>query len=254
MSPYNMRITYIVAFAMLGAIFIFFFISVLRYQRKYIHLQKDLIKAEVDTLEKERQRIAGDLHDSLGPMLSAVKLQINSLDTELPDDITLIEKASGHIDNIMSNIRSIANSLTPKLLVRKGLEYGIQDLCLYTQSVFPIVIKYQATQVPRISGEAELNIYRIIQEIIHNTIKHAHCKELIIKLYSEKQKLVLLTADDGKGFEKDELKDAGSGLGLRNIETRTEILKGTYEIISKAGGGTKFIFEFPVSTPPGNIL
>jgi len=219
-----MTITIIVAFAMLSAIFIFYTVSIVRYQRKYIRLQKELTKAEVDTLEKERQRIASDLHDSLGPLLSAVKLQISSLDTQIPDDLCLIEKAGIHIDNMMDSIRSVSNSLAPKLLARKGLVAAIDDLALSTQSVFPIRITYERIEIPRLADDNELHIYRIIQEITHNTVKHAQCQQLVIKLFQEKQLLVLITTDDGKGFNAGAQKELGNGLGLRNIETRTDIL------------------------------
>ena len=240
------QIILVISLVLLTSIFIFFVISVVRYQRKYIRIQKELTKAEVNTLEKERQRIASDLHDSLGPLLSAVKLQMNSLDTQIPDDLKLIAKAGEHIDNVMNSIRSVANTLSPKLLARKGLAAAIEDLSYNTQSVFPICVQYEPVPIPRLTDENELHIYRIVQEIIHNTVKHAESKKLILSLYQEKQTLVLLTADDGKGFDAEIQKEAASGLGLRNIETRTNILNGTMEVQSKPGEGTKYIFEFPI--------
>ncbi len=244
------QIILVIAVVLLTSIFLFFAISVVRYQRKYIRIQKELTKAEVSTLEKERQRIATELHDSLGPLLSTVKLQINSLDTQIPDDLLLIQKAGTHIDNIMDSIRLVSNSLAPKLLSRKGLAAAIEDLALNTQSVFPIQIQYEPQPVPRLCEEDELHIYRIVQEIIHNTIKHAQGKKLILKLYTEKGLLILLTADDGKGFDALLQKEVANGLGLRNIETRSGLLNGTMEIQSKPGEGTKYIFEFPINHLP----
>jgi len=235
------------AFVTLTVIFVFFTVSVVKYQRKYLRVQKDLTKAEVDTLEKERQRMASDLHDSLGPLLSAVKLQINSLDTQIPGDLTLIEQAGDYIDNMMDNIRAVANSLSPKVLARKGLVAALEEFAEGAQHTFAITVQYEPTEIPRLADENELHIYRIIQEILHNTVKHAQAKKLIIKLYADKQTLVMLTADDGKGFDMENQKENGSGLGLRNIETRASILHGTIECLSKPGEGTKYIFEFPLN-------
>lgn len=246
MSLQQIKMAVILAMVLMTTIFIFFIISIIRYHQKYIRIQKDLTKAEVDTLEKERQRIASDLHDSIGPLLSTVKLQINSLDTQIPDDIELVEKAGEHIDSIMTNIRSVANSLSPKILDRKGLSFALKDLALGTASIFPIEILCESENVPRFAPMCELHIYRIVQEIIHNTLKHAQAKTLRIQLYTDKQTLVLLTADDGKGFDTELMQEGGSGLGLRNIETRTNILQGSFDMQSAIGKGTKYTFEFSI--------
>jgi two-component system, NarL family, sensor kinase len=241
------RLILVIAIVVLTSIFLFYTVSVVRYQRKYLRVQRELTKAEVDTLEKERQRIASDLHDSLGPLLSAVKLQINSLDTQLPDDLKLIQKAGGYIDNVMTNIRAVSNSLAPKLLARKGLVPAIEDLARTTSSDFSLPVQYEPVSIPRLAGDNELHIYRIIQEIIHNTVKHARCTQLIIQLYSEKQTLILLTADDGQGYDVTTQKESGRGLGLRNMETRSNILNGTMEVHSKPAAGTRYVFEFPLN-------
>ena len=237
----------VIAVILLSSIFVFFIILIAKYQRKYVRIQKDLTKAEVDRLEKERQRMASDLHDSLGPLLSAVKLHINSLDTQIAGDLELIEKAGQYIDNMMDNIRAVANSLSPKVLARKGLVVALEDLAEGAQETFLIRIRYEPNEIPKLSEDNELHIYRIVQEIIHNTVKHARATQLLIKLYPDKQTLVLLTADDGQGFDTDNQKENGSGLGLRNIESRAGILNGTVELTSKVNEGTKYIFEFPLN-------
>lgn len=244
----NIRLILLLAFLLMTAIFLFFTISIVRYQRRYLQIQKERTKAEVATLEKERQKIAGELHDSLGPMLSAVKLQINSLDTQIPDDLEIIDKVGGYIDKVMNSIRSVSNSLAPKLLVRKGLSAAIEELVERSQADFSMIIEYKPADIPRLADDYELHIYRILQEVIHNTAKHANCKKLIIRLFIDKQYLVLLTADDGKGFDPDAQKETGGGLGLRNIETRNEILNGRMQVNSKYGEGSKYIFEFPLQT------
>src|ERR1700754_4780894 len=96
-----------------GIILVYFIITIIRYQRRSLRLHKEKIQAEIDTLEKERKRIALDLHDELGPLLSAIKLQINSLDTNDPQDQELIGKSSTHLDTIIKKLREISNNLMP---------------------------------------------------------------------------------------------------------------------------------------------
>src|ERR1044072_2257014 len=93
----------LIVVGVVGIILLYFIITIIRYQRRSLKLHKEKIQAEIDTLEKERRRIASDLHDELGPLLSAVKLQINSLNTNEPGDQEIIAKSSVHLDNIIRN-------------------------------------------------------------------------------------------------------------------------------------------------------
>src|SRR5215510_13650786 len=97
--------------AIVGIVLLYFVITIIRYQRRSLRLHKEKIQAEIDTLENERKRIASDLHDELGPILSAVKLQINNLESDNEGDKKLIEKSSQHIDTIIARLREISNNL-----------------------------------------------------------------------------------------------------------------------------------------------
>lgn len=232
--------------AIVGIILLYFVITIIRYQRRSLRLHKERIQAEIDTLENERKRIASDLHDELGSLLSAVKLQINNLDIEDPADQMLVQKSSTHIDSIIQKLREISNNLMPNTLVRKGLRKAIEEFAESSQQTYGLQVKFICEQELHLSQHKEINLYRIIQEIFHNTIKHAKATVLIIKILIEDNRLLLMTADNGKGFDYfAKLKD-NPGLGLRNLQSRAEVMGGELSCQSDLGKGTMYTFEIPV--------
>lgn len=127
---------YIIAFigAFLAIIITFFIITMLRYHRRYVKLQKDRVINEIAVLENERKRMAYDLHDGLGPMLSSIKLNINSIETPAEEDKAIIQKASHHIDDAIKNMRAISYNLMPVTLERKGLFEALREFIEYSSS------------------------------------------------------------------------------------------------------------------------
>lgn len=229
-----------------GIILLFFIITIIRYQRRSLRLHKDKIRAEIDTLEKERSRIASDLHDELGSLLSAIKLKINTLESGDPEDQKIIEDSSRHLDSIITKVREISNDLMPNTLKRKGLMRGIEEFLENHRQATGLEIKFTYPSGLELDKQKEINIYRIIQEIVHNTVKHAGATLLIIKIYVENNRLLLMTADNGKGFDYlARIKD-NPGLGLRNLQSRAEVMGGELSCASEPDKGTMFTFEIPV--------
>ena len=235
----------VIVAAILAVIISYFLITIIRHQRRNLHLHKAKILAEITTLENERKRIASDLHDELGPLLSAVKLQITSLDSQDTHDLKLIEKSSGHIDDIIEKLREISNNLMPNTLLRKGLKFAILDSVSRLKGVHPINITLVYPEDITMSQDKEINLYRIIQEIIHNTIKHAQAKNLRLVFSREKNMIVLRTDDDGIGFDYEQKTRLAGGLGLLNLQSRTEVMGGEFSYSSEKGRGTRYLFEIP---------
>src|SRR5262245_19620588 len=129
MDPNETKIYTVILIAggVLGIILVYFIINIIRQQRRNLSLHNEKIQAEITTLENERKRIASDLHDDLGPLLSAVKLQINSVEVPDGEDQELIEKSSLYIDAILTRIREISNNLMPQVLSRKGLVIALRE-------------------------------------------------------------------------------------------------------------------------------
>jgi signal transduction histidine kinase len=230
----------------LGMIIAFFIVSLIRHQRKNQKLYKSKILAEITTLENERARIASDLHDELGPILSAVKFKINSLDIHSSGDQLILDKSNKNIDEIISRMREISNDLLPNTLLRKGLITAMEESVEDLKKSNKLEIKFTYQQAVDIPKEKTVNIYRILQEIIHNTLKHAEATGLRIELKQEKQRLVILTEDNGRGFDYNQQSRENTGLGLRNLLSRTEVLGGNMYIESRSGKGTKYTFEIPL--------
>jgi two-component system, NarL family, sensor kinase len=229
-----------------GIILVYFIIVAIAYHRRSMRLHKEKIQAEIDTLENERRRIAADLHDELGPLLSAVKLQINNLDTTHPDDKKLITQSSTHIDSIIKKLREISNNLLPNTLVRKGLKRAIEEFTGHIAETHKLQIKFICEQDLPLDQNAEINIYRMVQEIVHNTVKHAKANWLIIKLSVDNDRLFLMSSDNGAGFDFFATRRDNSGLGLRNLQSRTEVMGGELSCVSEPGKGTAYTIEVPL--------
>lgn len=231
-----------------GTVLLYFIITIIRYQRRSLKLHKEKIRAEIDTLENERKRIASDLHDELGPLLSAVKLQINNLDSEDPADKQLIEKSSRHIDTIIRRMREISNNLMPNTLIRKGLIKAIEEFIQVSAESYKLSIKLTVEKdINQLGLDKEINIYRIVQEIVHNTVKHAKASVLAIRIIRENGMLILSTTDNGTGFDFFAQSREHTGLGLRNLQSRAEIMGGEITCVSERGKGTSYVLEIPLS-------
>jgi signal transduction histidine kinase len=237
----------VILFAILITIIIaVFVISIFRYHRRYVKLQKERMFAEITMQENERRRIANDLHDSIGPMLSSVKLNINSIEVKDTIDEQIVQKAGRHLDDIIKNMRQISHNLLPNTLERRGLIEALKEFTANINDSKHIKVQLQIVHELSIAKEKEIHLFRIIQEIVQNTLKHASAKNLQIGLGQENNHVLILTMDDGIGFDVDKAKDKSMGLGMKSLETRTEILNGKLVLESKAGKGTNYFIKIPI--------
>src|SRR6201986_635447 len=231
----------------IAIIIVYFFVSIIRYHRRYMKLQREKIFAEITIRENERKRIAGDLHDSLGPLLSAVKLNISSVDVESAADREVLEKTGGYLDEIIGSMRRISHDLLPSTLERRGLLEAIREFLLQVKNKQSVNIQLYVVKEITVPKEKEIHIFRMIQEIVHNTIKHAQAHNLQIGFSEEGGHLLCLTKDDGRGFDKEKVLAGSLGLGLRSLESRCEILNGALTLDSVPGGGTNYFIKIPVN-------
>ena len=236
----------IISAVIIGSIIVYFIISIIRHQRRNQQLYKSKILAEITTLEKERSRMASDLHDELGPVLSSVKLKVNCLDIENEEDKLQLEKINANIDDIIQRMREISNNLMPSTLMRKGLAAAVNESIEKTSKPGGLKIFFKDEDTVPLETEKAVHVYRIIQEVVHNTIKHAKAGNLYINMAIKNNKLILTTKDDGIGFNHSKILQGATGLGLRNLLSRTEILNGEMYIDSSKEKGTEYIFELPI--------
>jgi signal transduction histidine kinase len=238
---------FLIVLAISGLILLYFIISIIRQHRRFKNLAKAKIFAEITTLERERKRIAGDLHDEIGPLLSAVKLQINHLEADDDQQKGMIEKSSLYIDDVIRRMREISNDLLPSILVRRGLKVAIEDFLEKLKPGTDTNIETDISLTERLPIEIEINLYRMVHEIAHNALKHAKATRFRLEMGINEGKIRLATADNGVGFSENVHTSKESGLGLLNLQSRTEVMGGEIFCETAPGKGTKYILEIPLT-------
>ncbi|WP_106916628.1 ATP-binding protein [Chryseobacterium aurantiacum] len=198
-----------------------------------------LTKAILDGEERERERIARDLHDGLGGMLAGVKINFstwsaNHLDSEKDNEFY---KILGQLDNSVSELRHVARNLMPESLLNFGLETAISDLCEFYNRK-DLEIDFQAINIEKnLPLNIQLNIYRIVQELLANAVKHAEADHILLQCSQSEKNFFITIEDNGKGFENNAAQKTKS-MGLRNLKNRVDYLKGNMEINSDNQGTT----------------
>lgn len=204
--------------------------------------QKDVLKAIISTQEDERQRIAQDMHDAISSKLNLISLTTNLLiDDERHTEDQL--ESLNHILNITTNIlesaRRIAHDLLPPVLGKFGLQVALEELVEDFLKTNKVQIHHTIQDLPDISLDDSLHIFRIVQELFNNAIRHGGASQVIIEMKNLNPGFDLIFRDNGIGFNT-EITEKISGIGLQNIESRAAILKATLNIYSKIGEGSTF--------------
>ena len=229
----------------LGTIIAYFVISIIRQQRS-LQMQKASMLAEISAMEKERTRIAADLHDELGPVLSVIQFQVDNIEGVQGEEKEQLAEASRHLDTLITRIREISNNLMPTALSRKGLIVAVQEFLARASDAAGLRIRFEHPDQIWLTDSTSVNIYRAIQEVVHNCIKHAGATDLEILMEKKKETLTILCRDNGKGFNYAGMAKESTGIGLKSLKNRTEMMGGTLEAESMVGKGTAFLFEIPV--------
>jgi len=209
--------------------------------------EKEKTKAIIETQEKERERIARDLHDGIGQLLSAASLYFGQLSNEIKAEIPGKQENFDHsvkiLNDACSELRTISHQMMPRVLTRNGIIAAIEELLLFTFSKTTMKYTFDTFGLKeRIDSNKEIGLYRICQELLNNIIKHADAKEVSVQLFKNKNMIILLVEDDGKGFELD--KDV-KGIGLKNITSRTDAMNGSFEIEKGPTNGTVCTVRIP---------
>lgn len=216
--------------------------NLLNHQRRLKELEQanelKLTKAMLEGEEKERQRVARDLHDGLGGMLAGIKINLSRENNNL--DAAILQ-----LDASVSELRRIARNMMPENLVRMGLYIALQDLC--ESFISPQTsVEFQAFgSVQEMPLLRQMNVYRIAQEILSNAVRHAEASEIIVQCSQNNDVLFLTIEDNGKGFEVDNIEKT-AGMGFGNIKNRVDYLNGTMYMDSKLNEGTTINIELNI--------
>jgi len=207
-----------------------------------IEYQKDLLQSIIITQEEERKRIAQGLHDAISSKLNVVSLNAHLLveNNITPQEVmkigACIEKVTS---TVLENSRRIAHDLLPPTLQKFGLLAALEELCEELIDTGKFNLDYQLDYPAEfLNSNNELHIFRIVQELMNNTIKHSEANDITLILKTEEKLLSLQYQDNGKGFDMETMKQA-KGLGMSGIENRVIILKGELNIESSLGNGIR---------------
>ena len=196
--------------------------------------------------ENERTRLARDLHDGLGGLLSGLKLSLTSMKGNVllsQENLNHFNHALGLLDNSMKELRRVAHNMMPEALTKFGIKDALTDFCAgLANSKVEIKFRFYGNG-KRLDHNYEINLYRIAQELINNSIKHASATEIVLLIVQEEQRIHLTVQDNGIGFDL-KILDKSTGLGIANIRSRVEALNGKLEIFSESGKGTEVGVEF----------
>jgi signal transduction histidine kinase len=198
--------------------------------------QDTLLRAEIQASEEERKRIASDLHDEIGMMLTSAKMVVvHSFRKE--EAIVLIDKS-------INKIREIIHQLHPSVVDQFGLKAALEETLETTALSVAFNLDFEIGTFKIHKKDVQINIYRIVLELLNNTIKHAHAKNVYLKISEVAEKrLCIEISDDGIGFDTETVV---KGIGLNNIKSRIQVMNGVYEVNTSPNEGCKTILHIPI--------
>jgi two-component system NarL family sensor kinase len=217
-------------------------------QRLEIEYQNKMMQATLESQESERRKLASDLHDSIGGMLSTIRMGISTLGRSLADPRS-VEQTKQMLDDTISSVRQISRDLMPSTLEKFGLAQALKELCERTHATSTLPINFIEHTMPfSIEKNKELLLFRIVQELLNNAIKHSQASAVNVEL-SVANDLILAVEDDGVGFNIDEQKSdkrTGKGLGLYSIENRASLAGAKLEFDRQRTKGSKITLTLPI--------
>ena len=221
-------------------------------RHKIQELEKDkrlsIMQAMIKGQEQERRRVAQDLHDGLGGLLSTVKLKFDAA-KEAPFAFSTskaYQEGNELLDLACREVRKISHNMMPGAIAKFGLIPAVNDMCLALEKAQNIKVDFQTINWTRkLPEDLSITIYRIIQELLNNVVKHAEATEVIVQLACHDQSVNLVVEDNGRGFVPAQRKQS-NGLGISSVQSRVDYLNGKLDIESLPGKGTTFCIDFPL--------
>lgn len=213
-------------------------------QQQQLKLAAALLHGE----ERERKRLAGDLHDGLGGMLAGVKINLSRLSPGTKEEVVSndLPVIINQLDRSINELRRIARNMMPESLLNSGLEIALKEICESFASP-ALAVDFQAYNIEKdITHDMQATIFRIVQELLTNAVRHAGATSILVQCSQNENIFYVTVEDNGKGFKTEQI-DAGKGIGLTNVKNRVDYLKGTLDIESAPGAGTTINIEFHVS-------
>jgi len=211
-------------------------------------LQRNILKAIIQTEEKERSHFSKELHDGLGPLLTTIKIYLESLMRPKSEEVRneLVLNAHDIIEESLITVKEISNNLSPHLLTNYGLQSAIKSFIDKLNKTTELDIVLESNAYDRMPEEIEATLYRSIIECINNTMKHGNAKNIFIKMNISESLFFVNYIDDGIGFDVNEVLSKQTGLGLFNLQNRIQNIGGKLELTSMPGKGVNYKFYITI--------
>lgn len=219
----------------------------LNQQQMETEFQQKMLLASLESQESERQRLAGELHDSIGAMLSTIRLSVLTMSRNEGLNKESIEQTKKMIDDTIDSVRRISRDLMPSILEKFGLTHALIEMCQQYTTVSGIPIPFtKAGEEQPLDKAKEIMLFRLVQELINNAMKHSQGTVINVSA-SWSDQLIILVEDDGIGFNSDEKNTSLSGLGLFNMQNRARIIGAEFSYAPEWQKGTRAIITLPLS-------
>lgn len=243
----GIMVTICVTIAVMFAHRLVSYLDKVEYQRHI--LNRRILTAVIRTEERSRLNFSKEMHDGLGPLLSSAKMSLSALPKDGFSDKQreIIENTSYVIEEAIRSVREISNNLSPQVLLDFGLAQALHNFIKRCISLHDIDIEFKTNlQSERFDGDIEVTMYRVVSELIHNSLKHASCNHITFEILLENNTLILRYNDNGCGFDPRAVIDCG--MGLSNISSRISSLNGSFDIESSLGNGMSATISITLSS------
>ena len=225
-----------------------------RLNRQREVLSKQLLSTVLRTEERSRSQFAKELHDGMGPLLSSAKMSLSAITTENMSEQQkeILQNTRFVIDEAIRSVREISNNMSPQVLMDFGLSQGVRNFISRIKSLRAVEIAFETNlHDERFDNDIEVVLYRVVCELINNSLKHSGCTNIAVELMQEENALVLRYKDNGCGFSIDS-KTKANGMGLSNITSRIKSLNGELTISSNNGEGMEATAKITVKNEVAN--
>ena len=224
------------------------YINRLNYQREL--LSKQLLSTVLRTEERSRSQFAKELHDGMGPLLSSAKMSLSAISAEnmSKEQQDILNNTRFVIDEAIRSVREISNNMSPQILIDFGLSQGIRNFISRIKSLHAVEILFETNLYDeRFDNDVEVVLYRVVCELINNSLKHSGCSKIEVVLMQNGNFLDLKYKDNGCGFSLNNQTISG-GMGLSNISSRIKSLNGTLDISSNKSEGMQAVAQIRIKT------
>lgn len=225
-------------------VLVFFLINTFRQQRKFRILQREILNAEIEAANEQRSLIATELHNDIGPYLSSIKMSLQLIESPAADELDACKAA---LDKCVNQVRGMAKQLAPISIFNISFQEAIAQYIKEVNVKMDLAIQFTELDKVGLTPDQNSQLYRIIQEVIQNTIKHAQAKTLMIEVSQVGSVMLIRTSDDGIGYDLATIRAQNKlGLGLLGIHSRIEYLNGTLSVSDDLSKGTRYNMRIPI--------